>query len=1069
MKIAEYNQMMAYLTRPEPKVLPQPKPQELLDIQEDNRKGRLLDSLNKIGGRLEDTSLDFIRRENFGVGTITLNKKGPYKGYYAVTKKRGGENITFRDKDKSVVEKQLKEFMDAKGLQGGAAVKTKRKVEGVSEKNLTRLREIISNKAKERGLPSPDFETYPGRGYPSNTPGNTMAKDLIRRIKKTGTRGGQDFKTVGVGSGSKALTDPLSKPEQRLLQSTFPDVDFDFKISKFGIDRNVDPRLYTQAVNLLRDNPNPATTLGFQFNKPENYLLTQFNRARLQQLADTGVSEYVPIYKNQKIIGFQDNTEAGDGKKFYHDNYKGGASIKTHPNFKKVSKYVDIVRDTKFDHIPVLNKLFEEAGEKVPTFDQLLNKLLDSPGRGKNRISSAIEKHHTAGVKKSPEKLQLLTRDKNILAALIEGRVDSGKMDLETASRILKPEGIQIERGGVKIGAPDIDPEKQIQDLKKYVQRKTLENIAIEKIIASIGCPDAVKKADGGRIGFQDGKTCFLKGQKAINSGKIPEGAAKRNFAKFANKAMEIGKQSGRGLRTITKFGIIPEAVILGADTLIRTQMGDTLDEAFKRASDIYRTDEAYEQADASEINRRMNSNDGELILNLRKFNNEKAKLSSLEQQKQADLALAGDDFAETNIGMTEDEIEKFYAPKIQEQENNLFNASISDAEERAGLAKETEFADKKGVAYKKSPIGKVLDDLAEAKVIKPVVDFFDTDVVREPDVGVQALANVFRDQGVSEQKIRAFEKGAEKNPDTARQLLDLFKSLDAKPLPEGTVRTDRSVADEERKILFDLAKTDPALAERLGGASMTFFGDPIDSTDLQDEMNLDRGIYSQGGRIGFKDGPKNPGRRTFMKLAAGIASIPILGKFFKPAVPLVKKLANSNTVMPDWFPNFVDKFVSRSIGKKIDADLIEYTNPDLPNVKLTRKDDGSILVEGTNEYNEPYNISYEPPGYELIDEKTGKAVKTPGNFEAVEGRHVALGPEDFDTDAFYADDLDELFTNDIAEMEKYTTGNITNTAKDAFGRDTRLKQGMYDLEMAQGRAENQADMLADEVLDEID
>ena len=27
----------------------------------------------------------------------------------------------------------------------------------------------------------------------------------------------------------------------------------------------------------------------------------------------------------------------------------------------------------------------------------------------------------------------------------------------------------------------------------------------------------------------------------------------KRNFIKFANKAMEIGKQSGRGLRTIAK------------------------------------------------------------------------------------------------------------------------------------------------------------------------------------------------------------------------------------------------------------------------------------------------------------------------------------------------------------------------------------------------------------------------------------------------------------------------------------------------------------------------------------
>jgi len=229
--------------------------------------------------------------------------------------------------------------------------------------------------------------------------------------------------------------------------------------------------------------------------------------------------------------------------------------------------------------------------------------------------------------------------------------------------------------------------------------------------------------------------------------------------------------------------------------------------------------------------------------------------------------------------------------------------------------------------------------------------------------------------------------------------------------------------------------------------------------------------FFNSGGRVGFANGndPKDPGRRTFMKLAAGLASIPILGKFFKPAVPLVKKLANSNTVMPDWFPNFVDKFIGRSIGKKIDADITEFTNPDLPNVKLTRNDDGSILVEGKNEFNESYNINYEPPGYELIDETTGKAVKTPGNFEAVEGRHVALGPEDYDTDAFYADDLDELYTSDIADMEKYTTGNVTDTAKDAFGRDTGLKKGMYDSDMAQGRAENQADILRDEGLDEID
>ena len=35
-------------------------------------------------------------------------------------------------------------------------------------------------------------------------------------------------------------------------------------------------------------------------------------------------------------------------------------------------------------------------------------------------------------------------------------------------------------------------------------------------------------------------------------------------------------------------------------------------------------------------------------------------------------------------------------------------------------------------------------------------------------------------------------------------------------------------------------------------------------------------------------------------------------------------------------------------------------------------------------EYGEPYEIDYRPPGYEIVDETTGKAVKTPGEFIAM-------------------------------------------------------------------------------------
>jgi len=50
----------------------------------------------------------------------------------------------------------------------------------------------------------------------------------------------------------------------------------------------------------------------------------------------------------------------------------------------------------------------------------------------------------------------------------------------------------------------------------------------------------------------------------------------------------------------------------------------------------------------------------------------------------------------------------------------------------------------------------------------------------------------------------------------------------------------------------------------------------------------------AEGGRIGYKDGPKDPKRRTFMKAAAGIASLlPFgIGKGVKMAAPVVTKAA---------------------------------------------------------------------------------------------------------------------------------------------------------------------------------
>ena len=169
------------------------------------------------------------------------------------------------------------------------------------------------------------------------------------------------------------------------------------------------------------------------------------------------------------------------------------------------------------------------------------------------------------------------------------------------------------------------------------------------------------------------------------------------------------------------------------------------------------------------------------------------------------------------------------------------------------------------------------------------------------------------------------------------------------------------------------------------------------------------------------------------MKVMAGIASLPILGKFFKPAVPLVKKLSNTTTKMPDWFPNFVDRFINKGIGNKIDADLTEYSVKELPDVKLLKQDNGAIRVEGKNAYNEEYYIDYEPPGVEVVDYNTGKTVKTKGDFVATDTEYRMISPEDYDVDGVNVDEIDDILGGSSTKLEGFAKG--TNKEKYTIGQ----------------------------------
>ena len=1061
--------------------LPEPKPPELLDIQEENRKGRLLDSLNKIGGGLEDTSLDFIRRQNFSNKGIAKNTAGYIKplspedaklfeitnpgevwgeGRFGPTQEnyRTRANWKFDAPRKREILKKTKgliteeEYAKILSDELGQEIKPK-KVEGkFGNKQKTQFGEISAK----------DFKgTYGSIKGGKNQGGSFKyykppTKSQIKAYK--GALRQSDFNRLKPATVQAVLD----------LHKNYEEVYKNLGKNK-GIYKGNLPFIedVVSKLNLTSGQAGRATARlaqiynGHQFKNPELQNIRKNTSAANKIFAKMEAAPFGDVYRQGVYEAALETIDA-----------KLGNEVGTFASFKsKARKLLNkngiTQKGFNFNEIAGVTGS-SRSGAEFSQFVDIMEKDLNQKTLAnlQGQLSTARQK-----IVKDPKKFAEEAKKFNLKASALEE-----KYNIELP-KLIKPEDVKSSYGVKRLK----ELKEQGLDLVKAANRDKYgikvpkgaltakefndpNNKKVRELIALVGCPDFKGKqafAEGGRIGFSEGTDCFNKGLKAVNEVKIKPGAQAKNFAKFANRAYKLG-------RGVMKFGVIPEALFVGADSLIRMNLGDTLDESLYRAADFFIAGNQTDYADVLKTERTVGPEAAEVLRNVNKWKRKNEELQSLEQAEQADLALAGTDFAETNSGVSADETRKTYAELKDKKRKELLDASVSKDDQ---VLSQSYFDQAYDISKAKSTSTKIRGNVLEDE------SGLNVDLLApEKNQQFQKIKDFRQDMEFSEDDIlnlvrSKIKQGYYKNTQEAVDDLDLIftaqKKFKEKPLSSYVLEdgyTREQVYGTQEGEGF-LNKINREKFIRPG----TYEATP---EEIDANFDMQGGIMAaNGGRIGFADGPDNPGRRKFMKLAAGLASIPILGKFFKGAkvASLVKPIPNSSTVMPDWFPNFVDKFIGRSISKKIDADFMEYTNPDLPNIKLSKSDDGKILVEGKNEFNESYNINYEPPGYEVLDYKTGKTVKTPGEFEAVEGRHVALGPEDYDTDPFYAEDLDELFTVDVAEMEKYATGNVSKTVKDAFGKETGLKKGMYDSDMAQGQAENRADILRDKGLDEID
>ena len=255
----------------------------------------------------------------------------------------------------------------------------------------------------------------------------------------------------------------------------------------------------------------------------------------------------------------------------------------------------------------------------------------------------------------------------------------------------------------------------------------------------------------------------------------------------------------------------------------------------------------------------------------------------------------------------------------------------------------------------------------------------------------------------------------------------------------ETDVSMDEDTADEVTKAYID--------AVRKG----KFEGTEDQFRDMIDKM-MDED-FATGGRVGLKDGPPDPSRRNFLKILGGLAALPIVGKFFKPAkigktvtkVPIVKTADVAGK--PEWFDALVNKVILEGddvtknfATKEREIVHVKKINDDT-SVKVTQDlDEGAIRVEydsPENMYGDTVQLQYKKP---LPDENVPNPA---AQFEVAESGPVGrqTGPDDYDID------IDEVggssirdLNSDVLALKEYATGKGP-TMKEFVQKQKRKKK----------------------------
>jgi len=498
---------------------------------------------------------------------------------------------------------------------------------------------------------------------------------FINDLKKAWAKESKNkkYKVVGVDSAKSRV----------LTQNGFPAVSTNKAVNSFNIFGyempggiktenigNAQRNLYSKIffTNALKNNPQLNKKLNFYFDyitaDKRGTNASSLSKKVTNIMAKAGVTDPKELLDKDVMYLLSKDSGMGDKARyeFFVNNY-GNKYInyrnKVDTMHGDYIKNVRILKD-KFN-INVKSQLNKENNALKKIFD--VNDLpfelrysgdhlfgVSQAAKSNNKKFAAQAVNNLVGMTREQNKILGLgeferTR-KNLISKINTAKVADKKILLTELNDLMKDtyqdyfgkkqSYYSLDKGKVTI-SKDFVPLSQEERFTNYFKQidKTKEGRAaikkqagsLDNLLAKIGCP-GFQAADGGRATFDVGTNCQMKGANLINSGmKNASPAQLKNFAVFANRARALG-------RGIMKFGIIPEAMYVAADSAIRLTMGDKPIEALLRASEYLLPGDQTKLAEVMEAKRLMNPETAAIIGRSLDYKNQLAKIQSLEDQR---------------------------------------------------------------------------------------------------------------------------------------------------------------------------------------------------------------------------------------------------------------------------------------------------------------------------------------------------------------------------------------------------------------------------------------------------